>query len=767
MRNRILFIILLTVSLLFSSNSLYSQTPTSTPSGDTTTFGGYTVTSMIEVGLRGLRFDGSDEKFRSDLNYRPGFRLWNSSFRMKAEDGKGKVFDNLSVTTSGWSADPSGFIRVGMDKAGAYRFDANVRQVKLINRVNNLTLGYHLSDTRRNFGDFDLTLFPERETFRLRFGASFNRATGDRGSSYRTRDVFPIVEKLNSDADDFRAGFDSKLAGFKVTLTGGMRRFRDRGKFLIESRQVGVAGSCFFGICISPTDVNFINRLEKHNPTDGDTQYGIFTIQRTFAQKLDLTGRFIYSNTDNTFGIAENVSWDGQLRYTGTSGSTGNSPNLFVDADRYNIIGGSKRPQSRGDIGLTYAVNDSFRLSNTFTFDQYNSFGDTDYYQNFTARCQVVSVSGFCPAVGAPFVAGLTGVSYLDTRTLYWFSYGFKRFTNTLEGDYQFSNKFSFNLGYRFTHRKVALAHVNRIMDDLVNRPLNTFNTVTVGGDEEENSAHILLVGAKIRPSDKWSIFVDAEHGSADNAFIRLSNYNYTNYRVRSNWSYKRLNFNVSGIIRNNENPSRTIDYTNSTGAITLPAFDINANVRTRVFTAYVDYVPDPRWTLSTGYTYNYLTSKTDLVVPLSLNAALPPNPVGNSGFLRGFSEFYMKDGYFFVDLSGQPTNRVSFYASYRYNNDKGQGSQAATVMERFISSYPFKSHMPEARISIKLTKNVDWNLGYQYNNYKESIQYGYFPYNELVNTNVIPANATYPTNQNYRAHLPYTSLRIYFGGGR
>jgi hypothetical protein len=46
-------------------------------------------------------------------------------------------------------------------------------------------------------------------------------------------------------------------------------------------------------------------------------------------------------------------------------------------------------------------------------------------------------------------------------------------------------------------------------------------------------------------------------------------------------------------------------------------------------------------------------------------------------------------------------------------------------------------------------------------------LQYGYFPYNELTNTNVIPAGATYLPNQNYRAHLPYTSLRIYFGNGR
>ena len=48
----------------------------------------------------------------------------------------------------------------------------------------------------------------------------------------------------------------------------------------------------------------------------------------------------------------------------------------------------------------------------------------------------------------------------------------------------------------------------------------------------------------------------------------------------------------------------------------------------------------------------------------------------------------------------------------------------------------------PEFRAAIRLTRNVDWNLGYQYYNYKDTLT----PF------------------ENYRAHLPYTSLRIYFG---
>jgi hypothetical protein len=60
------------------------------------------------------------------------------------------------------------------------------------------------------------------------------------------------------------------------------------------------------------------------------------------------------------------------------------------------------------------------------------------------------------------------------------------------------------------------------------------------------------------------------------------------------------------------------------------------------------------------------------------------------------------------------------------------------------IGSFPYDLQSPEAKVVIKLHKNVDWIAGYQYFSYEEN-----FP-----NT----------AREFYHAHLPYTSLRIYFG---
>src|SRR5947207_4222897 len=75
--------------------------------------GNFTVTSTIEFGYRGQRVDGDINKFKSDLNYKAGPRLLDSTLLMKSKNGgKGELFDTLLVTSTGWGADPYGNMRI-------------------------------------------------------------------------------------------------------------------------------------------------------------------------------------------------------------------------------------------------------------------------------------------------------------------------------------------------------------------------------------------------------------------------------------------------------------------------------------------------------------------------------------------------------------------------------------------------------------------------------------------------------------------------------
>ena len=62
----------------------YSETPAET--GEKA--GDFTVISSLEFGYRGLRVDGDLNKYQSDLNYKAGPRVFDSSFLLKSTEAK-------------------------------------------------------------------------------------------------------------------------------------------------------------------------------------------------------------------------------------------------------------------------------------------------------------------------------------------------------------------------------------------------------------------------------------------------------------------------------------------------------------------------------------------------------------------------------------------------------------------------------------------------------------------------------------------------------
>ena len=232
-------------------------------------------------------------------------------------------------------------------------------------------------------------------------------------------------------------------------------------------------------------------------------------------------------------------------------------------------------------------------------------------------------------------------------------------------------------------------------------------------------------INTSIRPRHKRCF--DAEHGSADNVFTRVGNYDYTNVRAKSRYMPNRkVSFSLGFIGRDNSNPSEI-------GPVSLADFGVDT--KSRVFTSSLDWTPTARLSFSTGYNYNWLNS--DAVINYFYNSV---------NFPTGHSQYYVRNNYFYVDTTAQLHPRVTLYASYRINKDLGQGDRRETpTAGLLITSYPMSFQSPEGRLAFKINGRLDWNFGYQYYNYAESLLVG-------------------PRPQNYHAHLPYTSLRIYIG---
>ena len=213
MKNRfgfaLLFLLGFTLGLVLLTGDARAQQPaptsaTAKQSSANPDSGPYTVISSIEVGVRGIAIDGNADKYRSDLNYTPGFRLLDSSLLMKSKDGDGLAFDTLSVSSFGWGIgggshrgnDPNRALRVNAEKGNAYRFDANYRRFDYFNNLRNFSLNQHTSNTEYRQGDFDLTLLPKNEKLRVNLGYSLNRNSGPSVLTYDySRDEFPVIAR--------------------------------------------------------------------------------------------------------------------------------------------------------------------------------------------------------------------------------------------------------------------------------------------------------------------------------------------------------------------------------------------------------------------------------------------------------------------------------------------------------------------------------------------------------------------------------------------
>src|SRR6185369_14429063 len=130
--------------LLAITASAQQPTPTATPKGTNggtvaetpDDMGDYLVISSLEFGYRGLSVGGDQNKFQSDLNYKAGPRLFDSSFLMRSKDGEGGLFNTLLVTSTGWGADPQGTFRINAENPKWYRFDGSYRRFKYYRFLN-------------------------------------------------------------------------------------------------------------------------------------------------------------------------------------------------------------------------------------------------------------------------------------------------------------------------------------------------------------------------------------------------------------------------------------------------------------------------------------------------------------------------------------------------------------------------------------------------------------------------------------------------------
>ena len=604
---------------------------------------------------------------------------------------------------------------MSVEKPEWYRFDATYRRFKYFRFLNDfanpnwvfspatfsvppkVVTGEHGYNTRVRLGDFDLTLLPKNRRIRFNIGYSPERYSGPAFTNYHSGgNEFILLSQLKSRANDFRVGADGKLGPLNFSFLQGFRRFRDDSVIDLGATP---------GINLNPA-VASLTSFDRNEPARGSVNYSRFSLQTLVAKKLDITGRGIYSKSEQNYSSLESFTgrnWN--PRITGFPPSPpGATPNI-LNLGRYNLTGNTERPSWLGDLGLTLLATDKFRLSNTFRVEKFEINGAALFADFFSlTRGTRTDTVGFSNRD-------------VNTRTEY------RKIQNTIEGDYQFDKNYSIHLGYRYGRRRIEEAISGFALNS------NAPTALVPVSETEHNNTHAFLGGFKARPLNEWTIYFDAEHGTADNVFTRIGNYNYTNIRAKSRYKpTSRLALNLAVITKNNSSPSEI-------AGVSLEDFGVS--VKSRLFSSSLDWTATPRFSISTGYNYHWINSRA--IVDYFFNSV--QHPLGNS-------LYFVRNNFFFVETVAHVAPRVTLFTAYRINKDNGQGNRVAEptgTPGTLIASYPMSFQSPEARLAIKLHRRLDWNVGYQYYNYNESTIVG-------------------PRPQNYHAHLPYTSLRFYFG---
>jgi len=717
---------------LFFVSVATAQQPASSPASNNSSAGApveagdnagnYTIISTVEFGYRGLQVVGDLNKYQSDLNYRTGPRLFDSSFLMRSQDGKGGLFDSAIVTTTGWGADPNGHVRLSIEKPEWYRLDGTYRRFNYFRFLNSFAnpnwvfspsnfsvppksiTGEHGYNTEMKMGDFDLTILPKNRLIRFNVGYSPERLNGPAFTNYHVGgNDFNYPVNLKSRADDFRFGAEGTLGPIDYSFLQGFRRFRDDGFTNLGATP---------GINLDPTKGQ-LTSFHHEEPSRGSIDFTRGSIHTFLFKRLDITGRIIYSDSDSTFAFIEN--------YTGTNwnprvsgwppGPLPATPNT-LNLGQYNITGDTHRPSTLGDIAMTFLATNKLRISNTFRVDDFKIHGNAVMADFFSIT----------RPNGATTRTDTVGFSNLDAHT----NIEYRKYQNIVEGDYQFNPHYSIHFGYRYGHRRIeeSFEGINLGSNGSVSGNPRSSSSTT-----DQNNTHVVFGGFKARPASNWTIYFDGERGTADNVFTRIGNYDYTNIRAKSRYApNKNLSFNLAFISRDNANPSEIAGESLN---------DFGVSIKSRVFTSSVDWNPTSRLSINTGYNYNWLNSNA--VINFFFNNIQHP---------EGRSLYFVRNNFFFIDTTALLTPRVSLYTAYRINKDNGQGNRIADPAGTpgiLVSSYPMSFQSPEARLAIKINRRLDWNFGYQYYNYNES---------DIVG----------PRPQNYHAHLPYTSLRLYFG---
>ena len=379
-------------------------------------------------------------------------------------------------------------------------------------------------------------------------------------------------------------------------------------------------------------------------------------------------------------------SMNGRFTYTGTQRAFISQQGSFLGGQpvvglQTVTVGAGQRPVATGN--LTFSIFPTSKLSITNSTAVYNvrTEGNAEFLQVNNATGSIQSQNFL----------------YLGIRTV----------TNQTDVNYQAVKWLGFFGGYHYS---------DRFMRNILDPSLPTYDRTSI--------LNTGVFGVRIRPVQPLTIVLDGEVGRANEPFTPKSDRNYQALNARAQYTHKSLMLSAYAQSSYNNN------------SIVLTSYSSHA----RTYAVNTSWTP-LRWL---SFQADYSKLHLDTLSGLSF--------FDSGNLLTGQESLYISNLHT-GNLGVQFTlgKRVNFYAGYSHVQDAGDGRSQATgsgfgpniPQFQIAQTFPMRFQSPLARLSVKLTNRVRWNVGYQYYGYHEEFFTG----------------QSFLPDQAYRAQTGYTSV--------
>ncbi len=548
----------------------------------------------------------------------------------------------------------------------------------------------HYFNTRRNMQNYGVTILPDSK-IRLRLGYNHNTNVGPSFSSIHEGTEQFLFQNLSATMTQYRLGVDFRfLPRTNISYDQIWSYYKTDPGTIDQNQQFNVAtgfppvdlGVSWNGPPCNPAfqpggtvtaTCNGFYNYDSHWRSRMNAPTEQISLQSNFIPSLQLSGKFSYTGSD--FNV-----YDYQQAFAGRV-----SRSSLADYAESGPTQG-RHVASYGDLGATWQITHDFSLVDSFHYGNWN-----EPAQYVSTRCSLFSTSlivppnVFVPTATLPSTScvtppGLpagtpTHASGSAPDILVNVDSNFLKqqiITNLIEGQVQISPRAGAYFGYRYTHRVIADDFFN--VQNAIYFPNNAArgNCALVGGilpagctqntdgsisfqtpdptfepaESTDINSNAGVLGLWLKPISNLSVNLDADFGSADNTFTRLSSRNYQEFRARIQYRAAAW-LNLSAYYRGSEGQN--------------PVANVNGSQHNRNAGFSASFTPSQKLSAQLGYNYSNITS--DIFICFTSSQAQPGLPAcpDLTGLLQQFSTYRSTINTGFLDVLWTPVQRLSF----------------------------------------------------------------------------------------------------------